>query len=467
MIRGTTKEIALNPKEYTNLEDEELFIPYQMELRNGQLTDAGNWRKRPGYDQKIDTTSNYSINALLDVGPGYAIDSNGAIYSLDLVAESAVQLQNISLGGSSRPQYDEHNDLIIIVAGGYPVKIENNQSALLGGSPGFGAKFIGRVSTYTILAGYDPTEFKWSGAGNPEEWDSSDFENIQQIGNTIKHMLTRREYIYFFTEKHIEVWVHIGRSDTVFARRDNLWVDSGVGDASYSPVIANDNIYFFDSEDRSFNILNGPVAEVISRSHRKSLESLTVTNDCYGLDCRKENCIRWFFPTNGECFKYDYLHKTFSRDNKWLGGWQRLPMNSYMEVGGTAYFGDYEPTGLVYELSRDKQDDNGTAIRVFRDFALKLSDRGHRGRLNRVGFRVKRGVGDVGETPVFSYRYRFDRGEWFPWRDLDLGVQGDDDPWIYEYAFGMGNEVEFEIQHTSSHDFLLTSMEATIEELQH
>jgi hypothetical protein len=465
--RGTvTREIALNPVEFTNAENEEIFIPYQMELKNVYLTDLGNLRKRPGYAEAWDTTSVWPIIGLIPQSTGYAIDSDGVIYKLSGSLSTAVQLINVPVEGGYRPQYVNHNDLLILTAGGYPVKIENGTSSLLGGSPPRGVRFMARISTYTILAGYDDTEFRWCTTGNPESWPAANVANIQKVGETIKHMLARREYLYFFKENSIEVWVNIGRSGAVFARRDEMWVDGGVGDAGYSPVVADDNIYYFDAEDRSFNIIDGRTPVVISRSHRKDLEALTVTSDCYGFDCRKENSIRWFFPTNGKCFKYDYKNKIFSQDNRWVGsGWQRFPMYSYMEMGGSAYFGDYEPTGLVFELSKDNQDDNGQPIRVLREFYVQPSEKGNSFITHRLGFRLKRGVGDAGTSPVFSYRYNWDRGAWSTWTDLDLEVQGNDDPWIWQYGLGQGREQGFQIACTADYDFLLTNMKLTMEEL--
>jgi hypothetical protein len=465
-FKGITREIALNPVENRQLEDEEIFIPYQVDLRNGELTDVKNWRKRPGYAQSHDTTSNWPIVHLIDEKTGYAIDTEGVIYKLSGSLDTAVQLRDVSVAGGYRPQHVLHNDFIIIVAGGYPVKIENDTTSLLGGGPGFGAKFIGRISTYTILAGYDPTEWKWCTAGNPESWEAADFENIQLTGETIRNMICRRQYIYFFKEKSIEVWYHAGRTDAIFVRLDENWIDGGVGDAGYSALVAEDNIYWFDAEDRSFNILNGRTPQVISRDQRKALEALTVTSDCYGFHCRKENCIRWLFPTNGECFKYDYKNKVFSRDNYWQGSrWQRFPMYSYMELGGTAYMGDYEPTGLIYELDHSYTQDAGQPIRVYRKFAIQPSAKGNRFIAHRLMFRLKRGLGDAGGDPKFSYRYRWDRVNWFPWEDLDLEVQGNDDPWIAQHGLGMGRELEFEIMHSADTDFLLTNMKLTMQEL--
>ena len=52
-------------------------------------------------------------------------------------------------------------------------------------------------------------------------------------------------------------------------------------------------------------------------------------------------------------------------------------MASYMEMGNKQYFGSYNNDGLIHEWSLDNKDDNGTAIRVFRKFALKLTENGN------------------------------------------------------------------------------------------
>ena len=45
MIKGITKNISLSPIPYKDLNPEETFVPFQIDLRNGRLTDAENRKK--------------------------------------------------------------------------------------------------------------------------------------------------------------------------------------------------------------------------------------------------------------------------------------------------------------------------------------------------------------------------------------------------------------------------------------
>ncbi len=470
MIQGATKNIAITPIGYKNLDKEETFVPYHIDLRNGNLTDAGNWKKRNGFSEKWDVTTNYPINLLVEEKTGYATTTEGKIYKLPSVTSTPRLLDGERMNGSYRPTYEVHNNLIILCDGGNPVKIDGDVTSFLGGSPP-NAKFIVRISSYTLMAGHHDTEVKYCTTGNPENWVSginfgdAGFFNVQKTGEKIRNMKSFRNMILLFKDKSIETWIFIGGA-TPFVRQDSGWINKGLG-ADDSVVNANDTFYWY-GDDGDFYVLNGGQPMVISQSYRAELDKLVDPSSIYGFDFRKEGVIRWFAPTDGKCFVYDYIRKNvFSEDNTWNHGqWERLPINSYMELNGKQYFGDYEPTGKVFEWSEDYSDDNGTPIRVYRKFAIIPSDKGNNARFNRLRFRFKRGVATSNVTaPLFFYRYRIDDGEWTDYEYHNMGSSGDRDPWIDVYNLGIGREIEFELVETDAVDFLLTHASLTAREL--
>jgi hypothetical protein len=314
------------------------------------------------------------------------------------------------------------------------------------------------------LSGYDDTGFSWCASGNPENWTTgnSGDANVQKTGEKIRNMIANREKVYFFKDNSTEVWINVG-GDAPFVRQDGLWINKGCG-ADYSVVKANDTIYWFGN-DGDFYVLNGGRPEVISKTYRSVIDDLTKTDNIYGFDFRKENMVRWYAPTNGKCFVYDYAKNIFSEDNRWDGKWGRMPINSYMELNGEQYFGDYEPTGKVYHWSDDYKDDDGQNIRVNRKFAINPSEKGNRVKFSRLGFRVKRGQGDIVSNPKLSFRTRIDRKKWSKIRHLDLGNVGEHNPWIYIHRIGIGREIEIEVTETDAVDYLLTHMNMTVAEL--
>jgi len=76
LIQGITKNLALPPVGYKDLNIEETLIPYNIDLKNGVVTDAGSWEKRPGYSEWKDFTLDEYIDLLIPVGLGYAVTHN-------------------------------------------------------------------------------------------------------------------------------------------------------------------------------------------------------------------------------------------------------------------------------------------------------------------------------------------------------------------------------------------------------
>jgi hypothetical protein len=452
--RGTTKNIALVPKGYKDTKPIETFVPAHIDLRNGHLTDAGNWEKRPGYAQQWDVSTERSVDLLVPEGNGYAVTEDGKVFEL---TGTPTELTGQRLNGEYRPTWENHNDMTIICDGGSPVKIESADTALLGGSPP-NARFIGRVGPYTLLCGHDDTEVKFSASGNPETWSGGDsgFFNVKKTGEKIRNFQAHKEKAYFFKDHNAEVWFNQGGS-TPFIRYSGAWINKGIG-ADYSLVQANNFLYWF-GDDGDFYVLNGFQPQVISKSYRAEIDKIVSPSTIYGFDCRKEGLIRWFAPIDGKCFVYDYVHEVFSEDNTWAHGqFERLLWNSYMELNNEQYFGGYDPTGLIHLWSEDYKDDNGNPIRVFRQFAVPLSEI-RKAKVNRLLFRGQRGVATSSVTdPKLLVEWRLNKDDW-QYEELDLGAIGSYDPWEMEIRnLGKGNEIEFKIYETDAVSFLLTHM---------
>lgn len=460
-IRGRTINIGLPPQPNKDIEGFEAFLPAYSDIRNGFLTDAGNWNKRPGFAEKWDLSSDKPVDLLIPVGVGYAVTEDGYIYRLDTQA----QLSGGNLAGTARPQYDQQNDDIIIVDGGPPIKVRDNEVSLLGGDPPL-AKYVARISSYCIMCGHDATEVRFSASGNHENWPAANFFNVKKTGELIVNVLSFKGYLYFFKSRSIEPWMPRYSATTTFVRNDGSLIEKGCG-AGDSVVQANDTFYWY-GHDGDFYGLMGNIPKIISRAYRVEIGKLTNPSEIYGFDCRDENKIRWIAGSDGKCFCYDYKHHIFFEDNTWdHGQWERMPMASYMEFDNKKYFGNYDCDSKVFELSTDHENDNGKPIRVFRRFFLPLSKTGRSARVNKLRFRVKSGVATSSVTaPVFELRYRFDRGAWSKLQQISLGAVGEYNPYTDVYALGAGREIEIEIIETSATDFLLTDLWITIQELQ-
>jgi len=471
--RGVLKNIAVAPLILKDSDEFERLIPSQIDLRNGRLSSAGNWVKRPGYNSgTFDISDTKQMVALIPVDNGYAVAEDGVVYDLSTLSSLSQKVTPKS-GDPYGITHASHNALLILCSGGRPIKIEGGDSATLEGNPP-NAKFVVRVDTKTVMSGYrdqegEFTEFTWSGSGNPEQWDrglttDSGFASVRKDGGIIRNMVAIRGDLLFFKDRNIEVWSHVGGINP-FQRNERRLIDVGLG-ADYSVVEANNTVYWF-GDDENFYVLDGGFPMIVSSRYREEINSLNNQGLIYGFNFRAERIIRWFAPQDGRCFVYDYTNNVFSEDNEFKNSqWARLPISSYMEFNNKQYIGDYNPTGLVYEWSTDYKDDNGKPIRVFRRFAVKPFD-GNRAKFNQVMFRVKRGTEAPSTTdPQLAYRYRLDRGNWVDYKYFDLGSHGDRDPWLKDQALGIGREIEFEVVENDATEYILTDVDIKVRELE-
>lgn len=472
-IRGQTKNVVFEPKIQKNINPKETWASYNIDIRNGRLTDAGNYDKRNGFGDWKNVGLNESVDLLIPEDNGYAVTSSGRIFSL---GNTIAELSGSSLIGRSRPLYSNFNDKYIMVNGGAPVKItfvagEGFVSSPLGGEPP-NARFIASIGAHVLMAGQtmgvEPTKEIRHSAINLEETyvgDTSGSFWVKNDGQRIRNIKAVNEVLLVFKDKSAETWINIASSTKTFIRQQAGWIDTGCG-ADYSVVTANDTVYWFGHDGRFYGRLGG-IASVISNNIERYVFDTITTFDMYGIDFPKDNCIKWFLPIAGKCFVYDYKFNQFYEYNTWNHGqWERMPIKSYMELNGKQYIGDFEPTGNVFEWSDKYKSDNGRPIRMFREFAIRPSARGNNARLNRVGFRFDRGVGNSSEPkPVLFWRYRTDHGDWMNYQTLSLGRGQDNNPYIEVHPGIVGREFEFELVATDNVDVLLTNMDATFEEM--
>ena len=467
MIRGVTKNIAIKPVGYKDLDPIENFVPLQMELYNGFVSDIGNWHKRPGFAQKWDTTVDLPVTLLIPDGSGYAVGGN-KVFQLGLSVTELTSM-SITLTGNYRPVWLKNKDDVVIVDGGTPVEITPTGLVILPGSPS-NFRYLVTVGEYTIGAGHtDRTdsrfEFRWSAAGNYENWTTGDSGDVRvKKTGVIKNLLSNQERLYVYKEDETEIWYNRGGA-TPFARTG--FMKKGLK-ASYSLVEEADTAYWLGDDLRFYRLEQGK-HRLVSPPFEDEIQNLVDPESVYGFNFKKEHLIKWVAPTDGKVFVFDYKNEIWSQDSYWANGQhKRFPMASYMELGNKQYFGSFGYEGLVHEISTDYLDDGGNPINVHRRFSVKFFESGHRGRCNRIGFRFKRGVATSSETaPVFMWRHRLDKGLWSVWDSIDLGAEGVTNPYVERFndKLGIGRELDIEIMETDAVEFVLTNVDLTVKEL--
>lgn len=454
-----TKNIVFGPVPAEDIDPEEALVPLQSKFVNGTVTHVGNWSQRPGFAEYVDVGVDKPIDCLIPSSNGYAITQDGLIYRNILTSPNL--LTGGRLYGESRPTWVGHNSDIVVCDGGPPAAIGSTGARTLGGNPPF-AKFVERISEYTIMAGYHDTEFKWCASGNPENWSTGDsgFANIQKTGDPLLFMSRIGDKLFFFKSFSIEPWIHLG-GETPFVRYGGTWMNIGLG-AAASVVKANETLYFFGNDNR-FYLINNFIPQVIGQNYRDAFQDLASPSSIYGFHCKAEQKIRWVAPVDGRCFVFDYVKDLFTEESLWLNGsWECMPYGSYMEIGGKQLFGDRGYTGKIYRMGPDIYSDNGSPLRVYRRFSLIPDPAGNQVRVDSLRFRLTRGVATDAETsPLFAWRHRFDRGDWQYWNYIDLGARGDANPWQEVDTLGIGREIEFEMVASDAVSLLLTHANMT------
>lgn len=451
MLRGRTVNIAITPQGNKDIDPSESYAPVQIDLRNGRLSDAGNWNKRFGYKEHIDLGVKEPIDLLIPEEGGYAVTKSGSVYSL---SPTVTYLGKVD--GSYRARWVNTDGKIFIAKGDKPKYIDGSSLVDVDST---NAVWMDVMDNFTILVTEDP-QWYWSAPGSTTLFPDNNFTNTDSDGERIKHFQVYGRDLYFFKESKIEVWGNTGALDQ-FARR--FVIEKGV--LSRDSVVQTNNTFYFLGNDGDFYSMQGGAPQVISDAYRRRIDEIKNREECYGIDFRKENVIRWFFPTQGICLTYDYYKNNWSEDNAWSNNdWQFLPINSYMELDNECLIGDSRPTGKIYKWSRDIESDNGDPIRVYRKLRFPMNGRGNNSRLNRIQFRAKT-ITDSVISNYFSWRYRIDNGMWSPWNLVEMG--GPRHPSFYRdfYNFGSGREVEIEITESDAVNFLLTNLNVTVRDL--
>jgi hypothetical protein len=479
MLKGHTINLALNPFGARQLRPMESVAPAHLELRNGVRTDGGNYVMRPGYATKWDAGVLQPVTLLMPHrrfpgSSGFAVMEDGTIYQLN-DDETVTLLTGPTLNGVFRPTWCQFDTDVIVCDGQAPVAIPPSGTTvdLLAGNPP-AAKYCAVIAERVILSGYNDTEFQWSDPGSSTTWPgAANISNVTGHGEEIRFMQIAGTDLYFFKTASIEIWSHIGGIE-VFGRRgiiplmDKFSKNRGI--ASFSVVMAGDPPAFLFYCDGDFQTLQGFTPKRISGSYKREIGALQTTEDCYGFDFTKEHVVRWYFPTEGRCFVYDYVNQVMTEDNGWAqGAFTRMPIYSYMELDGVGYVGDYNPTGRISTWSDRLYSDNGTEIRLLRSLRHPLSQFGHQTRVNRMRLRLERGTVDATPDPRLSVRWAFDEGPWSSYVDVSLGAVGQRNPYVDVKArtqtLGVGKEIKVEMVQTAPAPHLLTNLNLTTKDL--
>jgi len=462
-IRGLTFDIATTPIAAKNADEFEVTAPVSMDLRNGVLTDVGNWQKRPGLGPYLELGVNEQVDGIIEDDPGYAITRLNKVYNL-----ATNTLIGTIDGTANFIDWVRTNDGIVVARGATLWLLNPSSVAAISGAPN-GVTTVAFINGRVVVAGHSGRQIRWSDAGESPtlSWSDANVTSIDARGDSVLQISDRNNQLLVFTDKHIEVWSNTGAvisgSVQVFARSATL-MRGAISPASI--IFANDTYYWF-GDDGDFYALAGSSLQVISAEYRREIDTLRTASNLYGIHFPQERIIRWYFPTQGRTLVYDYQQGFWSEDNAWVSGcWERIPVRSGGQLARTMLIGSFEPDGKVWDWSKDNLDDDGSVIRNYRQVRFLMTADGDLGRLTRLRYRVKRGTTPTGQrNSMFTWRVRMDRGDWEDWVNSPLGVAGDQDPWLEYFELGEGREVELEMVQSDTAEWIVDQVQVTVNPL--
>lgn len=456
--RKSEKEVvnvSLHTTVAKDADSSETFVPLaSIDRRNGRSTIMGMWRKRPGQVLEANLGLEAVGYGVIPYEKGLAVYADGTIY--DIAKSSLIGQVKMA----QRPRWVVHDNVLLIATGGdiQRYSLINGLRKLVTDPPR--AKYLSVLNGMVIASGFDRTTFQWTTPGSHTSWPALSSTTIEDTSDYIREQRVLNNRLLLFTDHTVETWQNTGGT-AVFTR------------SSISPkgILASDSlVQIHDTlawlgDDAMFYAMEGSGVTPISLSMQRELKSLAVPEDCYGMHLRAESVVAWVFPSDGRCFVYDYVRKSWSEDNEWARGcWQLPPYGAYGEVGTKRYMLDRAATGKLFTRSDDAYDDDGTPIRVLRKFRVRLNAEGHLGRISKGQFRVTRGQQDPNSEhpPKFLVRWRLDNGPWSDTEELSIGNEEDHSPYVPLEPIGVAREIEFEVVETDAVKWLVTDLMLTV-----
>jgi hypothetical protein len=253
--------------------------------------------------------------------------------------------------------------------------------------PPVGMRFLEVLDDFVLGAGHHKTEVRYCEAAEPEIWPANQFFHVHDDGGEITGLKVVGRAIYVFKTNRIEIWVNAG-GPTQFVRRDII----EKGCIAPDSIVRADSLVFFLGDDGDFYLLAGSQPKNISITMTAELVELRDKEKCWGFEFRRERVVRFFYPTDGRCFTYDYTAEAWSEDGFYRDGeWKFFPVYAHLDNDGKSFVAG--SNGWIYEMHEDFQTDDDEPIWTQRKFRVDLSGgRGEPARVKHIRFRMKNGL---------------------------------------------------------------------------
>jgi hypothetical protein len=456
---------------------------------------AGTVRRRPGIQSSSlmtstalsvpgSATADKSVIWLHETlgGDIFAACESGGIRDLFFATPSgALNLSSGSglekLAGTRRPKAAE-TEMLLVLAGGAEMQkivLSGPTSSRLAGSPPAASDVIGNSSR--LLANdviVDATKVRYSDiaqgtttyAGH-EVWTfgvgTAGFFTAEAQPDPVVALGTSTNEVLVFGSRTIQVY----NSDPTLVFAPVSTIEHGCG-APDSVVKVDQSFFLLDNKKR-FIRTDGRQMEVISTPIRRTIESMSVTDDCFGYRVMigAYDCVVWTFPTDGRTFVYQvgvgwsqWSATDLDGNNVELFG--TFPVTShFLHSTGANLIGT--EGGLLRELSLSAQTDNGERFTAYAETGYLNNGTESRKLSRSMRFVLRRGETSSSTSPVAYFGWRDQPGDWAARLPIELGAVGDTEAVVQFHSLGVYRHRQWFFEFSGTAELVLVSATETFE----
>ena len=414
------------------------------------------------------------------------------VYDLSMSSETQVT-------GGRRPIIAETEAMLVITAGGAPVKVLLSTPAVaspLGGGPPQGSHVIAHDARLLIndVRTANTNMIRYSAIANGssiaghEDWssDHAGFFNAQARPDPVVALHENTNEVFAFGTTNLQIFV--ATTDPT-----NQWAVAGSREfgcqAAYSVVKYDQNFVFLDRY-RRIVLTDGRDFQIISEDIQQTLDDIDDLSDMVGyrVALGPVDALCFYAPRDGRTFVYQTSTKGWSLWQSWndrtsnFAPWSvrcalRVPETGQMLVGcANASSAVFDSSGLivsgdVFALDSHVGTDATSGEKIVAHVETGFIDRGTSARKQCRALRLTwRGIapvlsGDTGPAPSFEpeafVQWRDDGGPWDNARQVEFGQSSE----TILRSLGVYRRRQWRVTFSSSNELVLARAEEEYEPL--
>jgi hypothetical protein len=458
------KDVPLDAKMFLNVEEDSLTTAVAS-IENCFQNEAKGISRFPGMDVFSTLGDNGRVYLHSYEGTMIVATSQGQVYRVGS-SGTVTNVTDAPVQGGNRVMFDNDTEGTLMAAGGPIIYLGGEKTEVLS-EDAPDSTHVAFIDGY--VAAPEPNSQRWfhSASGARTNWPAANLFTAETKPDDVDALIiTPHREILVAGEESIEQFERIAAGAVPFFRR---WT---IGEGSYLPyciVAATQGTYIINPR-KEFVRISGQTSKP-NLDIQAYLQTIDSWEDAWAqeLHIRGRQFIVLQFPkatnkytTEGVTLLWDLRQEHWS----FLYGWDsdnslpaRWPGWSVMELWDRYFVGG---EGKVYELKRDTLTNDGLTQRVL--FRTAHLDVWGEVEVKDFRVRVKRGTTNTNSNaPIMQVRVRRDLEKWSRWKNINMGVDGDTNPWKRLGGYGIASTWQFEFLITDAVDFELVKAEVLLE----